>query len=161
MGEVIDSDLGDYGNPPNLNASVSGFVLEKIDTAKGTLYTVSLTLNFLNILPFEVKDQDLQIGFWIHYQNDPVLYVQSRGTFAVGLGMNSIPILAHSKPEFTEELLSLVGRISEGDLETPISIKDLILTGPDCPSWLEDIMRGQIFDFIIPPLAINSNILNI
>ena len=144
--------IGNSTKLPDIESSVTDLTVDKKETTKGTKYTVGFVFNFLNSLPISIQMQLISINFWLYYENVPVLNVSNSGTVELITGMNSWSIEAESTPEYTEELMRMVGRLSEGSLYTDIVIKDIKLMGRDCDQDLKDLFQAKEFKLKIPPL---------
>ncbi|KAI8898835.1 ceramidase-domain-containing protein [Globomyces pollinis-pini] len=125
---------------------------ESKNTPKGLQYIVSLTAGFTNSFPFSITPIVGQINFWVYYKGVPVLniFTTAETDLRIEHGRNAKPIHILSKPEYGNELMELVGEISEGPAN--VTIKDISIKGNVQFIWIQDILDGLVIDITIPAI---------
>jgi hypothetical protein len=137
-----------------LNATATDVSVIRNESAKGIQYQVSFVGQFNNPILASLQPHAVAVSFWTYYEGVPIAQISTVPDQLLELkpGRNSIKIEIKTRPEYTAELMLMIGKISDG-IVIPITIKDFQFSGRECPTWLVDLMRGKSFDISIPSLA--------
>ncbi|KAJ3257693.1 hypothetical protein HK103_004320 [Boothiomyces macroporosus] len=136
------------------NFHTSDVSLSTVETDKGlTQYLVSLTASFYNPYRFSISELDTTLEATVYYKDVPVFHINTAGDYPFQLKVkdNDYSIEIQSIPEYTAELMELVGLISEGE-DAQIAIADIELTGYS-DTWIQDMLDGWMANIVVPGMS--------
>lgn len=146
-------------DPKIFNFTSSNVDVKQKKNRKGqTYYDVTMDLGFDNPSFFTLEATKVELSFWVYFKGEPVVNISTLpgSKMVLKSGRNHQRIKAVTKPEHAEELMELIGQISDG-VRSTIVIKDIEFIGNSKWDKLQDMVDRLVIEYEIPPMDIDNS----